>query len=459
MAGGMPFALYIGDTDYLLANIGGSATTPFISPDTVQMTADADGGGSTLSFEVEQRVTPSVGGTPTPWFASVDDNAVVTFVDGTVGTANGQDTFYGFIANIEARLNGGGQGTIAKVECLSANSILDRIMVWKGLPASLNGISNATISTIRIARATYDDVAIKTILDNYVTGRLGSGISELFDPTLQTQITRTALLNPDAADGDIEIPLGNLRAALDTILELAQAIDGKARRYYIDNKHRLVYGWGTAADAGLTYPNAPFKIITSGVDNPAGGTATASTLLVRDLEVALDHDSVRKRAFILTADSNADADEDPDPYVRLYTDVGFSARTGLVTDSLVGAPTVRGSDRTAKLDNAATAYFATRRAPVQSIKFVVRGAGTATGQTYGYQGGTAQIGTASYAYVDRWAPGQYVDLEAPGMGLDGIYRVEEVAMSFESGSLVRRWEITCVRRPRGLASLYLIGRS
>jgi hypothetical protein len=458
MAGGVPFNLSVDGTDLLLANIGGSAESAFVVPDTIQLSADADGGGSQLSFEVEQRVTPSPGGTPTPWYASLSDNAVVEFVDGTVGTANGQSTFFGFVANIEARLNGGGQGTIARVDCLSATSILDRIMVWKGA-GTLGGIQNATISTIRIARSTYDDVAIKAILDNYVIGRLGTGISQLFDPTLQTEITRTALLNPDAADGDIEIPLGNLRAALDTILELAQATDGKARRYYLDNKHRLVYGWGTAADAGLTYPNAPFKIITAGVDNPAGGTATASTLLVRDFSLSIDHDSVRKRAFILTADSNADDDTDPDPYVRLYTDVGFSARSGLVTDSLVGAPTVRGSDRTSKLDNAATAYFATRRAPVQSIRFSVRGAGTATGQTYGYSGGTAQAGTASYVYVDRWAPGQYVEIEAPGLGLDGIYRVEEVSMTFEPGSLIRKWDITCQRRPRGLASLYLIGRS
>lgn len=454
MAGGAPFQLTIDGTDYLGAFAGGSATTPYVVPDTVTLTMDADGGGSSFSFEVVQEVTP-VGG---PWFASIPDNAVVAFVDTTL--ASNTTVFRGFVSGVEASLNGGGQGTVAQVTCLAATSILDRISVWKG-KGTVGGVKNAVVSTIKFKRNQTDKAIITALLSTYVNPRLGSGISGIFDATSVSQVTSTATLNPTAADGDIELPLGTLRAALDTIVELAQARDGKERRYYIDpSTKRLVYGWAAAADASVTYPTAPFKVITSGIDEPAGGTATASTLLVRELSVSYDHESARKRVFILAADSNADRDTDADPYVRTYnqTGIAFPTRSGLVTDEIVDAPTVRGANRGTKLTNAAKAYFAKRRAPIPTITFTVRGAGTATGQTYGFAQGTAYpTGGTAFGVVDRWAPGQFVDITAAGLGLSGLYRVEEVAMSFEPGSLIRKFEITAQARPRGGLSRYVIG--
>lgn len=462
MAGGAPFQLTINGVDYLGAFAGGSATTPYVIPESVSLSMDADGGGSTFGFEVLQEVTPISGGTATPWFSSIPDNAVVKFVDTTAGTALSQTLFAGFIGNIDAKLNGGGQGTIAQVECLNSSALLDRIVVWKG-KGTVAGVKNAVVSTIKLKRNQTDKTVIQAILSTYVNPRLGSGISELFDPTITAGISSTATLNPTAADGDIEIPLGTLRAALDTVLELAEARDGKQRRYYIDNRKRLVYGFAGAADSSVSYATAPFRITTAASDNPAGGTATASTLSVRDISLQLDHDSARKRGFFLAADSNADRDTDADPYVRTYSQVGvgFPARSGLVTDALVDVPTVRGSARATKLNNAAKAWFGRRRAPIQTISFSVRGAGTAAGQTYGFAQGTAQSGTASYALVDRWAPGQWVQIYAPGLGLystTDLFRIEEVAMSFETGSLIRKFEVTCDRRPRGKASQLIVGR-
>lgn len=462
MAGGAPFQLTIDGTDYLGAFAGGSATTPYVIPESLSLSMDADGGGSTFAFEVIQEVTPSSGGTPTPWFLGITDNAVVNFVDTTAGTALSQTIFAGFVGTIEAELNGGGQGTKTQVSCLSSSALLDRMVVWKG-KGTVAGVKNAVVSTIKFKRNQTDKVVIQAILSTYVNPRLGSGISNLFDPTITSGISSTTTLNPTAADGDIEIPLGTLRAALDTILELAEARDGKQRRYYIDNRKRLVYGFAGAADSSVTYATAPFKITTEAIDNPAGGTATASTLSVRDITLQLDHDSARKRGFFLAADSNADRDDDPDPYVRTYSQTGiaYPARTGLVTDSLVDVPTVRGSNRGTKLTNAAKAWFGRRRAPIQTISFSVRGAGTATGQSYGFAQGTAQSGTASYTLVDRWAPGQWVQIYAPGLGLTSstdLFRIEEVSMSFETGSLIRKFQITCDRRQRGLASQLIIGR-
>lgn len=451
MAGGAPFQLNIAGTDYFAAFAGGSATTPYVVPETVSLSQDGDGAGSTLfSFEVVQEVTP-VGG---PWYENIPDNALVTFVDTTL--ASNTTLFRGFVGNIDAKLNGGGQGTTARVTCLNSTSALDRIVVWKG-KGTLAGVKNAVAASIKIKRNQTDKAVIEKILGSYVT--LGSGLSDLFDKSTYTSISSTATLNPTADDGDIEIPLGTLRAALDTIVELAQARDGKLRRYYLDPRTKvLVYGFANAADSSVTYATAPFKIITSGIDDPAGGTATASTLVARDMSVVNDHEITRKRVFVLAADSNADKDSDPDPYVRTYTGVGFASRSGIVFDAVVEAPTVRGNKRAEKLTNAAKAYFSTRRAPMRTIQFSVRGAGTATGQEYGYSGGTVQAGSASYSYVDRWLPGQFVSIEAPGMGLSGLYRVEQVTMEFESGSLIRKWNITVEKRPRnGLAS-YVVGR-
>lgn len=452
MAGGAPFQLDIAGTDYFAAFAGGSATTPYVLPDSISLSEDADGGGSTFSFEVIQEVTPVAG----PWYTTIPDNALVTFVDTTL--ASNTTLFRGFVGNVEARLNGGGQGTIASVTALASTSVLDRIAVWKG-KGTLSGVKNAVTSTIKIKRNQTDKVIIEKILSSYVNPVLGSGVSDLFDPTITSSITSTATLNPTVDDGDIDIPLGTLRAALDTIVELAQARDGKLRRYYLDpGTKALVYGFANAADATVTYATAPFKIITSGIDAPEGGTATPSTLLVREMSAGYDHEAARKRVFVLAADSNADRDTDPDPYVRTYTGVGFTSRSGIVFDSIVSAPTVRGSFRATKLTNAAKAFFAARRAPVRTITFTVRGAGTATGQTYGYAGGTVQAGSASYAYVDRWSPGMFVDITAAGMGLSGLYRVEQVTMEFEEGSLIRKWNITVEKRPRGSLSQYILGR-
>lgn len=459
MAGGAPFQLTIDGVDYFAAFAGGSATTPYVIPESVTVSSDADGGGQTFSFEVEQRVTPGSG----PWFTTIPDNATVKFIDTSL--SSNTTLFAGFVGGVSARLNGGGQGTIATVECLTASSIMERVMLVRGT-GTLAGVRGATVSVIRLRANRTDKVIIEELLDKYIKSRVTTiNMDDLFDATITTGISSTATIGPTDDDGRVvEIPLGTWRAAMDTIMELAEARDGKQRRYYIDSQKRLVYGFASAADSSITYANAPFKIITTGTDNPAGGTATASTLFVRDLEVEFDHDSSRKRAFFLTADSASDVDTAPDPYVRTYTEVGFAARTGsMITDALVEVPTIRRARRATQITNAAKAYFARRHKPIKTIKFTVRGAGTATGQVYGYSGGTVQTGftegpngTATYGYVDRWAPGQWVSITASAIGLDtALYRIENVEMSFEQASLVRVWKITAEHRPIREASLLI----
>lgn len=443
MAAG-PFSLTINGVDYLGAFVGGSATTPYVLPETVSLSKDGDGGGSTLSFEVAQEVTPA----GTPWYVSIPDNAVVKFADSSL--ASDTTLFAGFLANVDATSNGGGQGTIAQVTCNSSVSILDKIVVYKG-KGTLGGIKGATTSTIKFAKNKTDKAILTALLATYVNPRLGAKVSELFDASSVASITSTCTIAEE-----VSITIGTLRSAIETVKELAEATDGIARRYYIDTRtKRLVYG---KAPASAAYADAPFKIVTAATDSPAGGTATASTLNPRSLSVQYDHEQTVKNVVLVTADSSADADTDGDPYVRTYTGVGYAARTdALVLSAVVDVATVSGKNKTTKLTNTAKAYYSERYKPRQSITFEVRGAGTASGQTYGYGAGTAQIGTATWSRVDRWDVGQFVDISATHLGLSGLYRIESVEQSFEQGSLVRRWAITCQTRPIGKLSQMKIG--
>ena len=107
-----PFQLLVttnaGTADWFAAWEGAAGTAVYVRPDSIEMTAEADGNSQTLTFTAEQEVTP--GGTP--WFQSIPDNAIVRFVDLPAGTAT---LFSGYIAEIQAQLNGGGQGSIAEV--------------------------------------------------------------------------------------------------------------------------------------------------------------------------------------------------------------------------------------------------------------------------------------------------------------------------------------------------------
>jgi hypothetical protein len=438
-----PFTLTIDGTDYFAAFSGGTAGTPYVIPETIILSAEADGGGAALSFAVEQEVTPA----GTPWFRSITDNAVVKFTDTSL--TNGV-LFAGYITSIDSAINQGGQGTTSVVTCGDPNTLLDKIVVYKG-KGTLAGVSGATTSTIKLKSGQTDKALITTLLGVVDAKWSATTGTALFDASSVASVTSTATINEP-----VDIPLGTLRAALDTIVEFAQATDGTARRYYIDTATRqLVYN---KAPAASIYATAPFQIVTTAPDNPTGGTATASTLLVRDLRTSSDHDQIRKTVVIQAADSNADRDTNTDPYLRNYNDVtvGFATRSGLTTYDILQAATITKRARTTALTNTAKAYFTERRLPMESITFSVRGAGTATGQTYGYGSGTAQTGAATYATVDRWAPGQQASITATQLGLSGLYRIESVTMGFEQGSLIRRWDITCNRRKQGAASQLLL---
>jgi hypothetical protein len=116
---------------------------------------------------------------------------------------------------------------------------------------------------------------------------------------------------------------------------------------------------------------------------------------------------------------------------------------------------------TAKITDYGKKYFGTdtypnRAAPQRSITFSVRGADT-TNTPYGFVKGYKQTGASTYALQDGWEAGQYVSIVASSLDLSGLYRIESLTMSFEPGSMIRQFDLTCERVPRNPLKKFLQG--
>ena len=57
----------------------------------------------------------------------------------------------------------------------------------------------------------------------------------------------------------------------------------------------------------------------------------------------------------------------------------------------------------------------------------------------------------------RWEAGQYVSIVASSLDLSGLFRIESLTMSFEPGSMIRQYEMTCERVPRNPLKKFLEG--
>jgi hypothetical protein len=111
-------------------------------------------------------------------------------------------------------------------------------------------------------------------------------------------------------------------------------------------------------------------------------------------------------------------------------------------------------DAASRISTAAAAWFLERHKPLLSGQFTLRGAGTASFNQYGFTSGYAQTGTASYSLVNRWEPGQWVEVNSVSLGLSGLYRVEQVEWSLEPASYLQTVTVYFNRKnPSDLASL------
>lgn len=452
-----------------------SPTTPWVDPESVTLTQDADGAGGSMSFEVVQVKTP-VGG---PWWksGSVYDNARVRF------QVSGTTTFLGYITNIEAQLAESGVGTRATVTVAPASNYLDKIIVYKGKVAaagySLEYTANFNIGVGAAgdASSTTDQAVITSLVSKADAVQAYSGGTS--GRTANRLIVNTAT-TPSYTGTAVKVGLqkfvpGTLRSCLDTVKEAAESLDGEQRRYWVAANGTINYA--RLGSAAPTYGTAPFKVVTTSTYSPYGSTSAAATLQVRDLRVSLDHDSIVKKArFVMnSAWSKLDSQISggaytvADPYGRVYDEAapdgaGMTTRNGSRPETLIQVnPVPNRADGptywSSTLNNYAKKFFGTdtypnRAAPLRSITFSVRGADT-TNNPYGFAKGYRQTGASTYALQDGWEAGQYVSIVADSLDLNGLYRIESLSMSFEPGSMIRKYDITCERVPRNPLKKFL----
>ena len=268
----------------------------------------------------------------------------------------------------------------------------------------------------------YDDYAIQRVLNTSDT----------------TQITGSSTERNKA---EVSVAPTTLRSTIDSVVETFTGQDGKERRYWVNGSGQLCYKLADPT-AKPTYATAPYKIITSGAGTP-NTTTGAATVSPYSLNVNYDHNTTKSAVFSLPSGA-ANV-----PTVRNYIDAGYTVRPNAPQfDAQVDYET-GASDRDVQLDRTAKSFFLEAHKPLLSIQFTLRGAGTAAHNNLGFIAGYAQTGASTFALVNSWQPGQWVDITCAELGLSGLYRVEVVDWSLEPGSFFQVITITANRRPTG----------
>ena len=250
----------------------------------------------------------------------------------------------------------------------------------------------------------------------------------------------------------------SLRSALDTIVETYQS-DTRLRRYYISPQGKL--SWSLIdADAVPTFATAPYKIVVNGAGSP-NVTTSAATVAPYNLTVTIDHETTKRAQFNTPA---ADGETDLNTVIS-YTDLvqnnGGTAAAGTAVQTYTtraGAPLFETvvdfpNATPALVSVAAGAWFKERHQPLLSGSLELRGAGTAAHNSFGFLEGYYQSGASTFAQTS-WAPGQFVSIEAPSLSLSGLYRVEQVSLTFEPASYNQVIGVTFNRKnPADLATI------
>jgi len=306
---------------------------------------------------------------------------------------------------------------------------------------------------VKINAGATEDEAVKqflSLVDAYKS--TDYPVQRLFTTTGTAQITGGTVY---ANTQEVQFPATTLRSALDAIVETYAGNDIKDRRAFIDTTGALNYKLVDTA-AQPTYATAPYSIIITGAGTPNTSTAKA-TVAPFNLSVNWDHETAKAAMFTIPAVAGASLSQ-----IWSYQDLAleesgtalFTERKGApILDAVVDFPTaVRNPG--AQIQRAAAAYFYERHKPLLSGSFELRGAGTAAWNQYGFSSGYAQTGASSFALVEGWKPGQWVEVTAAGLGLSGLYRVEQVDWSLEPGTTTQRILVTFNRKnPSDLATL------
>jgi len=475
----VPFSLIIagvdGGADLLDLPSASSTTTPYVDLSSLTLTQAADGGGSSMSFDVIQRDTPISVGVYQPWWRSggVNDNARVQFFDSRYHATT--PIFMGYITSIEARLMANGLGTVATVSVADPTGWLDKTVVRSGRSgtnysrvAGDYGFGDST---------TTDQTYINGLLAKVATQRSDAASLQILNTAIISGTTRAIYSGTAVALGEKQsFKVGTLRSALDQVAAAASGESGNAYRYYIDTVGRLHYEPVTAAP---TVATAPIEITTDTSEVRTGSVAASTRILARDLRVSLDHDRIVKGIYVACSSSWDDFDRrwsksggtslrSTDPYFRTYTGTypqtgaAKTARSGAIAHEVIDASQINTLSRLDAIGRLSRATFNTRSAPVRSVTFTV--AGNSQTQTsspdwsHGYLQGWCDNGTTR-VLTTAWQAGQYCKINAPALGLSAaILRIVRVVWRFEAGSYNARLEIECEQRRGGSKSRrYLLG--
>lgn len=244
---------------------------------------------------------------------------------------------------------------------------------------------------------------------------------------------------------EIVLDATSVRAVLDEVVQIFEGIDGKPRRYFVDSNGNLNYGLSDPDDAP-TYATAPYKIITSGTQDPDTITA-AATLMPYGLQLSYDFQT-SKSGLVTTSFGTAYT-----PIVSSYRNFGYAERKNAPSfDSFIETPElptglaaekyVIGNYRFGK------SFYSQAHKPLLSGVLTLRGAGKVAHNQYGFNAGYAQTGASTFALVERWLPGQFVDITCAELGLSGMYRVEQVNWSLEPGSFTQIISIAFSSKPQ-----------
>jgi hypothetical protein len=305
-----------------------------------------------------------------------------------------------------------------------------------GLPI-VTPLGVTTAIAASIPADTLETAAVTTALAAVHTNKAGDYPLQRLINTASTAFISGASFRTNREE--IDIAGQSLRSILDTIIDAYQAEDGKARRYFVDQAGNLNYGLIDTA-AQPTYATAPYKIITSGTQNPNTTTA-AATIIPYSLQIGFDHQTT-KGGMIL------DQGTAYQPVYTTYADYGYSERRGApIFDGVIPSLEVT-SNYNANAYRYANGYFADSHLPLMSGYFTLRGAGTASHNQYGFSAGYAQTGGTAFSLVNRWSPGQWVDVTCAELGLSGLYRIEQVDWTMERGSFTQVITITFSYKPQ-----------
>jgi len=452
-----------------------AGTTPFVLPETVSITAAANGGGASISFEVIQSNTNG-----TPWFATsiFPDNSRVRFFDTRYSGAT--PIAMGFITSIDAELLPSGQGTRARVSASDPTAWLEKVVLRKG---KIGSATQQSVGPIKTANTT--DQAIITEILGYVNGAASGSYTEdaatklIFNAATAPLYygSATSLNAGSPSYGRQTFEPQTFASAIDTVRGLAEGFDGTIRRYWVDANARLNYGITGTAPAN---PTAPVEIITSGTQ-VVGSSAATTQVFANSIKVNLDHNSQVDRIFTRAASYQSDLDRGRgsgtsgpytrgntvDPYVRtagsaIPTGPGtaFARPTGPRSEKMFDLSQFRGlnnSNRADYIDRFTGATFALNAVPKRTISVSIAGAiGTATSTpdlSYGFVQG--YTGGSPYTLTKTIAAGQYIKLTAPALNLSGLFRIESLTYSFRTGSTIVDLDLELEFRKKGLREIIL----